>query len=270
MLVKFPFISTVINYAYFSFSPAIQASLPLKRLSEAVKDEIQKNLGSSATVHSIGDYGCGLALPNSELKFTIHQSSYSTTTTRDILRKVSLVLKTSASLSKHVKNVNEDLNRNRVDVSLGSDFADEDSIFQATCSISFNEVVDVKTTELLLSYMNVDERVKPFITLILFWANKRNLVEEENFSNLCWIVLCLNYLRTCGIIPDLQRNVEPFYVHNDAKTFNVAFNSVVPDTPREILMTFFEADAVFNDLSLAHAFQGFFSSLCQLLKKSSM
>ena len=60
------------------------------------------------------------------------------------------------------------------------------NVSQLNCDININNLMSLRNTELVKSYVNIDPRVKQLLMLIKHWAKKRRLNDGVN----CFIISC--------------------------------------------------------------------------------
>ena len=75
--------------------------------------------------------------------------------------------------------------------------------------ISVNNNLSVYNTELLRRYCEIDERVKPFILAIKYWARNRGVCDPTSgsFSSYAWTLIAINALQNLDspILPNLSK-----------------------------------------------------------------
>ncbi|MEC8242782.1 MAG: hypothetical protein VX023_03580, partial [Candidatus Thermoplasmatota archaeon] len=75
--------------------------------------------------------------------------------------------------------------------------------------ISVNNNLSVYNTELLRRYCEIDERVKPFILAIKYWARSRGVCDPTSgsFSSYAWTLIAINALQNLDspILPNLSK-----------------------------------------------------------------
>lgn len=54
------------------------------------------------------------------------------------------------------------------------------------CDLNVNNHVAVKNTQLIKTYIEIDERVRQLAMIIKHWAKKRILNEGKSFTQICW------------------------------------------------------------------------------------
>ena len=117
--------------------------------------------------------------------------------------------------------------------------------------ISVNNNLSVYNTELLRRYNTLDERVKPFILAIKYWARNRGICEPTSgtFSSYAWTLIALNALQTMEnpVIPNISLKNGTNEVIIDGKKFDVSmiypndikFNPQNQETVGELVIKFF-------------------------------
>ncbi|ORY31743.1 hypothetical protein BCR33DRAFT_792064 [Rhizoclosmatium globosum] len=85
-----------------------------------------------------------------------------------------------------------------------------DPEFNLACDVNINNIIALRNTELIKSYVDMDDRVRPFIMVIKYWAKMRALNDAAKggtLSSYCWVLMCLNFLQTRSppILPSLQK-----------------------------------------------------------------
>nr|KAK5440159.1 hypothetical protein LTR18_008096 [Exophiala xenobiotica] len=102
-----------------------------------------------------------------------------------------------------------------------------DPEMQVACDINVNNPLALENTDLVRTYVDIDERVRPLAMIIKYWAKRRILNDAAlggTLSSYTWICLTLNYLQTRDppILPTLQQQpkLEPKYLAG----VNVAFD----------------------------------------------
>ncbi|KAJ3059861.1 hypothetical protein HDU98_004114, partial [Podochytrium sp. JEL0797] len=79
-----------------------------------------------------------------------------------------------------------------------------------SCDVNVNNILALRNTELMKAYVDLDDRVRPFVTIIKYWAKQRALNDAAKggtLSSYCWVIMCINFLqtRTPPILPSLQQ-----------------------------------------------------------------
>ncbi|KIW47097.1 uncharacterized protein PV06_02699 [Exophiala oligosperma] len=94
-----------------------------------------------------------------------------------------------------------------------------DPELQVACDINVNNPLALENTELVRTYVDLDERVRPLAMIIKHWAKRRILNDAAlggTLSSYTWICLTLNFLQTRDppILPTLQQQpkLEPKYL----------------------------------------------------------
>ncbi|KIW10266.1 hypothetical protein PV08_11228 [Exophiala spinifera] len=94
-----------------------------------------------------------------------------------------------------------------------------DPELQVACDINVNNPLALENTELVRTYVELDDRVRPLAMIIKHWAKRRILNDAAlggTLSSYTWICLTLNFLQTRDppILPTLQQQpkLEPKYL----------------------------------------------------------
>ncbi|KAJ3357562.1 hypothetical protein HDU83_006288 [Entophlyctis luteolus] len=79
-----------------------------------------------------------------------------------------------------------------------------------SCDINVNNVLALRNTALMKAYVDLDARVRPFITVVKHWAKQRMLNDAAKggtLSSYCWVIMAVNFLqtRTPPVLPSLQK-----------------------------------------------------------------
>jgi len=122
-----------------------------------------------------------------------------------------------------------------------------DAVTHLPIDVSVNNTLALRNTELIRSYVQLDERVKGLVVFVKHWALHRGLADAfgGTLSSYAWTVLALRHLQstTPPLVPNLQdgdpRRVETM----DGRTFDT---------------TIVDGEALACSLSLAELFAGFF------------
>jgi len=122
-----------------------------------------------------------------------------------------------------------------------------DAVTHLPIDVSVNNTLALRNTELIRSYVQLDERVKGLVVFVKHWALHRGLADAfgGTLSSYAWTVLALRHLQstTPPLVPNLQdgdpRRVETM----DGRTFDT---------------TIVDGEALPCSLSLAELFAGFF------------
>ncbi|KAI9334618.1 hypothetical protein BDR26DRAFT_866925 [Obelidium mucronatum] len=85
-----------------------------------------------------------------------------------------------------------------------------DPITELSCDVNVNNILALQNTELIKKYVELDDRVRPFVTIIKHWAKQRSLNDAAKggtLSSYCWVIMCINFLQTRSppILPSLQK-----------------------------------------------------------------
>ncbi|OZJ01702.1 hypothetical protein BZG36_05268 [Bifiguratus adelaidae] len=74
------------------------------------------------------------------------------------------------------------------------------------CDINTNNVNGIENTKLIATYCNLDQRIRPFLFTIKYWAKRRHINDptHNTLSSYTYVLLALFYLMQRGIIPNLQ------------------------------------------------------------------
>jgi predicted nucleotidyltransferase len=122
-----------------------------------------------------------------------------------------------------------------------------DAVTHLPIDVSVNNTLALRNTELIRSYVQLDERVRALVVLVKHWALHRGLADAfgGTLSSYAWTVLALRHLQssTPPLVPNLQEG-DPRRVETmDGRTFDT---------------TIADGEALSCPLSLGELFAGFF------------
>lgn len=122
-----------------------------------------------------------------------------------------------------------------------------DAVTNLPIDVSVNNTLALRNTELIRSYVQLDERVKGLVVLVKHWALHRGLADAfgGTLSSYAWTVLALRHLQstTPPLVPNLQDGGSRRVESMDGRTFDT---------------TIVDGEALACSLSLAELFAGFF------------
>ncbi|KAK5941726.1 hypothetical protein PMZ80_005677 [Knufia obscura] len=127
-----------------------------------------------------------------------------------------------------------------------------DPDLQVACDMNVNNPIALENTELIRSYVAIDDRFRPLAMIVKYWAKRRILNDAAlggTLSSYTWICLVLNFLQTRSppILPSLQQNpnLEPRLLggvnvafDKDLSKYN-GFGKVNTSSLGELLFQFF-------------------------------
>ena len=93
--------------------------------------------------------------------------------------------------------------------------------------ISVNNTLAIHNTDLLKSYANINEMVRNLILIVKHWAFHRDISNsyEGTLSSYSWSILCLNYLISEKIVPNLQENGTANVIEINGIEYDISFLS---------------------------------------------
>ncbi|ERF69270.1 hypothetical protein EPUS_03974 [Endocarpon pusillum Z07020] len=105
-----------------------------------------------------------------------------------------------------------------------------DPDLRLACDMNVNNPVALENTEMIRTYVDIDERVRPLAMIIKHWTKRRVLNEAAlggTLSSYTWICMIINFLQTRDppVLPALQQG--PFLQRKFMCGFNVAFDKDV-------------------------------------------
>ena len=216
-LANFPYVSKAINGNYdFSFpSSDLEYIAKLEtQLSSFVEQQkitnplIQRRNGiikhlrkiltnkfSNAKLTSFGSFESGLSLSNGDIDLCLE---FDGEPPKKVMKKIARVLDEDGM--NNVKLITN----SKVPI---VKFLDAQSMIPV--DISVNNNLSVYNTELLRRYCEIDERVKPFILAIKYWARSRGVCDPTSgsFSSYAWTLIAINALQNLDspILPNLSK-----------------------------------------------------------------
>ena len=106
--------------------------------------------------------------------------------------------------------------------------------------ISVNNTLAIHNTNLLKAYANLDEVVRNLILVVKHWAFHRDISNsyEGTLSSYSWSILCLNYLISEKIIPNLQSDVPQNLVEINGSEYDISYSTEAKsDIPDELSLS---------------------------------
>ncbi|EXJ72013.1 uncharacterized protein A1O5_04516 [Cladophialophora psammophila CBS 110553] len=102
-----------------------------------------------------------------------------------------------------------------------------DPELHVACDINVNNPLALENTQLVRTYVSIDNRVRPLAMIIKHWAKRRMLNDAAlggTLSSYTWICLALNFLQTRDppILPTLQQ--QPNLQQKEVAGVNVSFD----------------------------------------------
>ena len=216
-LANFPFVSKAVNgnYDFSSQSSDVEYIAKLEtQLSSFVEQQkitnplIQRRNGiikhlrkiltnkfSNAKLTSFGSFESGLSLSNGDIDLCLE---FDGEPPKKVLKKIARMLDEDGM--NNVKLITN----SKVPI---VKFVDAQSMIPV--DISVNNNLSVYNTELLRRYCEIDERVKPFILAIKYWARSRGVCDPTSgsFSSYAWTLIAINALQNLDstILPNLSK-----------------------------------------------------------------
>lgn len=174
--------------------------------------KILTNKFINAKLTSFGSFESGLSLTNGDIDLCLE---FDGEPPKKVLKKIARMLNEDG-----MKDVKLVLN-SRVPI---VKFVDSQSLIPV--DISVNNNLSVYNTELLKRYTEIDNRVKPFILAIKFWARNRGICEPTmgTFSSYAWTLIGINYLQTTTepVLPNLSKHDNSKVVKINGKSYDVS------------------------------------------------
>jgi DNA polymerase sigma len=161
-----------------------QVASRLKALSLTVK----------CTTRKIGSVALGLWTKDSPIDLTLML-----TDTRHLQQAIES-LTTALSASGSVVNCRQTSSLHGVLVQYTDKHLDID------VNVSFQSQVQVRHSQILTKYFDLDPRLAPLVLIVKYWARARGLLGSEIYSGYEWTLLAVNYCQTRSppVIPSLQ------------------------------------------------------------------
>jgi DNA polymerase sigma len=97
---------------------------------------------------------------------------------------------------------------------------------QIQIELSWSNPIGIYKTELLAAYSGIDDRVKPLVQFVKYWAKARKLsnTRQGGMGSFAWSLTCIYFLSNGArppVLPNLQNtNVPPEYFQG----LNVSFS----------------------------------------------
>ena len=95
--------------------------------------------------------------------------------------------------------------------------------------ISVNNTLAIYNTQLIDAYVKLDPKISDMIKIIKHWSFHRNITDTFNgtLSSYAWSILCLNYLISESIIPNLQNTENKTTVEINDIEYDISFDKDV-------------------------------------------
>ena len=95
--------------------------------------------------------------------------------------------------------------------------------------ISVNNTLAIYNTQLIDAYAKLDKKISDMIKIIKHWSFHRNITDTFNgtLSSYAWSILCLNYLISESIIPNLQNTENKTTVEINEIEYDISFDKDV-------------------------------------------
>ncbi|CAK7203636.1 hypothetical protein SEUCBS139899_006374 [Sporothrix eucalyptigena] len=120
------------------------------------------------------------------------------------------------------------------------------------CDMNVNNTLALENTRMVLTYVNIDERVRPLAMIIKYWTRRRIINDAafgQTLSSYTWIcmVICFLQLRKIPILPSIHQRKGDRLPRTDGKTSDFAddmtklrgFGEPNKETLGELLFGFF-------------------------------
>lgn len=237
-LAKFPFVSKAINGNYdFSFPSSDEEYIAKleTQLSSFVEQQkitnplIQRRNGiikhltkiltnkfSNAKLTSFGSFESGLSLSNGDIDLCLE---FDGEPPKKVLKKIARMLDEDGM--SNVKLITN----SRVPI---VKFLDAQSMIPV--DISVNNNLSVYNTELLRRYCEIDERVKPFILAIKYWARSRGVCDSTSgsFSSYAWTLIAINSLQNLDspVLPNLSKQDKSRLAKINGISYDVSIKTI--------------------------------------------
>ena len=256
---NYPFVSMVVNGEYVfegsktnknytqnldsqleNFIASQRITKPLIQRRNGIVKHLTKiltNKFKSAKLTSFGSFESGLSLANGDIDLCLE---FNGEPPKKVLKKIARMLNEDGM--KDVKLISSA----KVPI---VKFTDTQSLIPV--DISVNNNLSIYNTELQKRYCEVDQRVKPFILAVKYWARNRGICDPASgtFSSYAWTLIAINSLQSMEvpILPNLSKQDGSDMVTIQGKKYDVSMdnaNSVAPlkadqRTVAELLIMFF-------------------------------
>ncbi|CAG8461659.1 2389_t:CDS:2 [Cetraspora pellucida] len=127
-----------------------------------------------------------------------------------------------------------------------------DPNLKLVCDVNVNNTIGIYNTQLLRSYVEIDQRIRPLVMIIKHWARQRGLnnAARGTLSSYTWVCIVLNFLQMCDPpilpvlqIPDIPLNNEiDLSVYNDIDSYK-GFGKQNQESIGGLLFAFFKCFA---------------------------
>lgn len=256
---KFPFVSMVVNGKYVfegsktnqdytqnldsqldNFIASQRITKPLIQRRNGIVKHLTKiltNKFKNAKLTSFGSFESGLSLANGDIDLCLE---FNGEPPKKVLKKIARMLNEDGMKDvKLISNAKVPIVK----------FTDTQSLIPV--DISVNNNLSIYNTELQKRYCEVDQRVKPFILAVKYWARNRGICDPASgtFSSYAWTLIAINYLqsREVPVLPNLSKQDGSDIVTIHGKKYDVSMdkpNSVASfksdqNSVAELLIEFF-------------------------------
>ena len=229
----------------YSFVEQQKITSPLIQRRNGIIKHLRKiltNKFSNAKLTSFGSFESGLSLSNGDIDLCLE---FDGEPPKKVLKKIARVLDEDGM--NNVKLITN----SKVPI---VKFLDAQSMIPV--DISVNNNLSVYNTELLRRYCEIDERVKPFILAIKYWARSRGVCDPASgsFSSYAWTLIAINALQNLDspVLPNLSKQDKSRLANINGISYDVS------------IKTMDEVNFVSeNKSNLAELIIGFFSNIVE-------